>query len=406
MAIPTLRERLPRRVLRTCARVALSAGLLAAAAGCGSGNSATATGGSGVPELDLTAVRALPLEANDSLGVTANGVYTLADGGITGVDIHNGQQLWHIPSAGAPPEPGKIQVLDAGRVLLAGWQGTPGLTAYDTATGKQLWDTPAEQWFESDSTSGQFVHSDPRTGAQLWSVDPGTLGCATPLPKDLPALFDSDTPSLAEGPGVIVFRCATAAARTVVGGLDRASGSVVWHRELPEKGNFLRGPGRMAIVVTEGTIDTVDLADGKTLGTRKAASDKELRALLADGSSLTMDSYVIADDKNMRLQAPDGATRWTVPLDASKEEMQPLMVSSRDSAFLLMRESSGYKYWLVAYDTKSGKRTVVIGPGATAAGEKPSLTMNLDISRTRLYPAPWGLLVTGPDNGYATIPKR
>ncbi|MFF0632021.1 PQQ-binding-like beta-propeller repeat protein [Nocardia sp. NPDC004151] len=406
MPIPTLRERVPRRVFRACARVALAAGLAAAATGCGSSGSATITDGSTVPDVDLNAVKTLSLGPNESFGVMSTGVYTLADDGITRVDVRTGLQLWKIASTGAPPEQGKIQVLDRGHVMLAGWQDTPGLTAYDTTSGKRLWDTPAEQWFESDSATGQFVHFDPRTGAQRWSVDPGTLGCATPLPKDLPALFDSDAPSLAEGPGVVVFRCAAAGGRTIVGGLDRTTGSTVWRRDLPEKGNFLRGPGRMAIVVTEGTVDTVDMADGASLGTRQAASDKEFRALLADGSSLTMDSYVIADDTNMRLQAPDGTVRWSVPLDATKEEMQPLMVSSRNAVFLLMRENGGAKAWLVAYDTKNGKRTVVLGPGPTAAGEKPTLTMNLDISRTRLYPAPWGILVTGPDNSFAAIPKR
>ncbi|MFD7846544.1 PQQ-binding-like beta-propeller repeat protein [Nocardia sp. NPDC059764] len=406
MPIPTLRERVPRRVLRACAHAALAAGLAAAAAGCGSSGSASTTDGSTVPDLDLSAVKTLSLGPSESFGVTSTGVYTLADDGITGVDIHTGQQLWKIASTGTPPEQGKIQVLDSGRVLLAGWPGTPGLTAYDTGTGTRLWDTPAEQWFESDSATGQFVHFDPRTGEQRWSVDPGTLGCATPLPKDLPALFDSDGPSLADGPGVVVFRCAAAGGRTVVGGLARTTGSTVWHRDIPEKGNFLRGPGRMAIVVTDGSIDTVDMADGSSLGGRKASSDKEFRALLADGSSLTMDSYVIADDKDMRLQAPDGSVRWSVPLDAHEEEMQPSMVSSRNAVFLLMREGSGSKAWLVAYDTKNGKRTVVLGPGPTTAGEKPTLTMNLDITHTRLFPAPWGILVTGSDNSYAAIPKR
>ncbi|MGW4355934.1 outer membrane protein assembly factor BamB family protein [Nocardia sp. NPDC004582] len=406
MPIPTLRERVPRRVFRACARVALAVGLSAVAAGCGSSGSAAIADVSTVPDLDLSAVKTLSLGPSESFGVMSTGVYTLADDGITRMDVRTGLQLWKIASTGAPPEQGKIQVLDRGHVMLAGWRGAPGLTAYDTSSGKRLWDTPAEQWFESDSGTGQFVHLDPRTGEQRWSVDPGTLGCATPLPKDLPALFDSDVPSLAEGPGVVVFRCTAAGGRTVVGGLDRTTGATVWRRDIPEKGNFLRGPGRMAIVVAEGTVDTVDMADGTSLGSRKAASDKEFRALLADGSSLTMDSYVIADDKDMRLQAPNGSVRWSVPLDASKEEMQPLMVSGRNAVLLLMRENSGAKAWLVAYDTKNGKRTVILGPGPTAAGEKPTLTMNLDISHTRLYPAPWGILVTGSDNSYAAIPKR
>ncbi|MVU76581.1 PQQ-binding-like beta-propeller repeat protein [Nocardia sp. ET3-3] len=402
MPTSTLRERLPQRTLRAAVTVAVLAG----SAACGSHDSSTDSAKPVVPDLDLGAVKALTLDANDSFGVMTNGVYTVAGQDITGVDIHTGQKLWHISSP-TTPDKNKIQVVDSGHVLVVGAKDAPGLTAYDTGTGQQLWSTPAEEWFESDDSTGQFVHNDPRTGAKRWSVDPGTVGCATPLSKDLPALFDLDVPSLAVPPDVDTFRCAAPNGRFVVGGLDRTTGATAWHREVPEKGSFLRGPGRIGTVEIDGKLETIDMGTGKSLSSRKPSSDKELRIQLADGSALTLDSYVMADNKNMRLQEPDGTTRWTVTLDP-KEESQPLMASSGNAVFTLVgeRADSSYKAWLIAYDTKDGKRTVVAGPGPTAAGEKPTLTMNLGAVDTGIDPASWGLLVTGPDNGYAVIPVK
>ncbi|MFE3194544.1 PQQ-binding-like beta-propeller repeat protein [Nocardia sp. NPDC059240] len=401
MPIPTLRQRLPRRALTTIASAVCATTVLV---GCGSHDSASNADRPSVPNLKLDGVQALNLDANESFGVMANGVYTVTGHEVTGVDIHTGQKLWQISSPTALDKD-KTQVLDAGHVLMVGGKDQPGLTAYDTATGQVLWSTPAEQWFEADESTGQFVHNDSRTGTQRWSVDPGTLGCATPLSKDLPALFDLGVPSLVESPSVDVFRCASPNGRFVVGGLDRATGATVWHREVANKGSFLRGPGRIGTVRTGDTLETVDMATGKSLGSRKPVSDNELHIFLGDGSALTLDSDVIAEDKDMRLQEPDGKIRWTVPLDP-KEESQPLMANSGNAVFTLVRQraDSSYKAWLIAYDAKDGKRTVVAGPGPTATGEKPTLTMNLGAVDTGLDSGPWGLLVAGPDNGYATIP--
>lgn len=395
------------------ARAALTASVLAGAVSCGSDDATTNPGKPSIPDLDLAAVKTLALDANESYGVMANGLYTVVNGDVFGVDSRSGQKLWWIQSPTTPVDKDKIQVLDSGRVLLVGWKDSPRLTAYDSGTGLQMWHTPAEQWFEADDSSGQFVHNDPRTGERRWSVDPGTVGCSTPLSKDPPALFDTDGATLTEPtgvldperPGVDVFRCAAPNGHYVVGGLDRTTGATAWHREVPEKGSFLRGPGHIGTIKTGGTVETIDMADGKSLGSRKPSSDKELHIPYADGSALTLDSYVIADDKEMRLQEPDGKTRWTVPLD-TKEEMQPLMVSSGNAVFTLMRQraDSDYKAWLIAYDTENGHRTVVVGPGPTAAGEKPTLTMNLNAVGTQVRSAPWGLLVAGPDHGYAAIP--
>lgn len=402
----TLRERLPRAAFTITTRTALAATMLVGAVGCGSHGSDSDSGGRSVADLDLGAVQTLRLDANDTVGVTSTGVYTVADGKIYGVDYRSGAKSWQIQPPTAPVDKDRIQVLDTGKVLLAGWQGTAGLTAYDADTGVQLfWSTPNDEWAEADDATGQFVHTDPRTGQQSWTVDPATVGCATPLSKDSPALFDSDVATLAAGPGVDIFRCPAPGGRYRIGGLDRASGKAVWQREVPDERSFLRATGRIGLVVSDGSVETIDTSNGKSLGSRKPASDKEFRIPQPDGSALTLDSYVFSEDKEMRLTEPGGATRWTVPLDATKEQIQPLTVSGGNAVLALMQErSDAKKTWLLAYDPKNGKRTVVIGPGPTAAGEKPTLTMGLEVTGTRVYDSPWGVLVAGPGNTYATIP--
>ncbi|MGW4248815.1 outer membrane protein assembly factor BamB family protein [Nocardia sp. NPDC004722] len=397
------------------ARAALAAAVLVGAAGCGAHDSAAAADRPSVPNLKLDAVRALTLEPNDSFGVTADAIYTVANGDAFGVGSGSGAKLWWIQSPTKPVDKDKIQVLDSGRVLLLGWKDQPGLTAYDASTGLQMWHTDAEQWFEDDESTGQFIHRNPRTGEQSWSVDPATLGCATPLSEELPALFGTDVvdlterPSLidtAERPGIEVFRCATPGGKFAVGGLDRATGSTVWHREVPEMGSFLRATGRIGTVISGETIETVDLTTGHSLGSRKGNPDKELRITQPDGTALVLDSSVMSEDKEMRLLEPDGTTRWTVPLDPHREELQPLMTSAGNAIFAVMRQPADpdYRSWLLAYDPRTGKRSAVIGPGPTAAGEKPTLTMPLNLAHRTVHPAPWGVLVAGPDNTYATIP--
>ncbi|WP_162958351.1 PQQ-binding-like beta-propeller repeat protein [Nocardia yunnanensis] len=417
MPIPTLRERLPRRALTSAARAVFATTVLVGTMGCGSHDSRSDPSRPTVPNLKLDAVKALTLEPNDEFGVTSDAIYTVENGDVYGVDGHSGLKLWWIKSPVTPVDKDAIQVLDSGRVLLLGWTDHKGLTAYDAGTGLQMWHTDAEQWFEDDESTGQFIHRNPRTGEQTWSVDPATLGCATPLSEELPALFGTDVvdlterPSLidtAERPGVEVFRCATPGGTFAVGGLDRATGSTVWHREVPELGSFLRAAGQIAVVISGDTIETVNMTTGHSLGSRKGHPDKELRITQPDGAALVLDSSTLSEDKEMRLLEPDGTARWTVPLDPKREELQPLMNSAGNAIFAVMRQQADpdYRSWLLAYDPRSGKRSVVIGPGPTAAGEKPMLTMPLNLAHRTVHPAPWGILVAGPDNTYATIPVQ
>lgn len=411
MSSATLRERLsriaPDNIVRAGVRVALAAAMLATAAGCDSHDSPAPGGTTQAGDLNLGAAKTLHLDANDDWDVIAPGVFTLTNGRLDGLDVASGHQLWSIPPSGEPIDKDKFRVLDSGRVLLVGHRNSPGLTAYDTATGAQIWSTPAEKWRADDHSSGQFVHSDARSGAQSWTVDPGSLGCSTPIAKDLDFARDPDGVGLVAAPGVVIFRCPATGGRFVIGGLNEATGAAIWHRDVPDQLSYLRsrtGSGRIATVASGDTLETIDAATGRSLGSRTGASDNAFRFPLSDGSAMVLNGEKLADAKEIRVEEPSGGTRWAAPINTGGEQVRPQLTSAGNTILATMTQSSDAKTWLVSYDAKTGKRTVVIGDGPTAAGEKPILTMALNELDLATYRASWGVVVVGPDNTYAVIP--
>ncbi|MEU6581306.1 hypothetical protein [Nocardia sp. NPDC046763] len=81
-------------------------------------------------------------------------------------------------------------------------------------------------------------------------------------------------------------------------------------------------------------------------------------------------------------------------------------MSSGNAVFTRIRQSTDHRARLIAHDPKNGHRAVVLGRGPTAAGEKPALTMNLDVPNAHVCSAPWGVLVAGPGDSYAVIPAE
>ncbi|MTJ62028.1 PQQ-binding-like beta-propeller repeat protein [Nocardia seriolae] len=383
-------------------RAALAAAVLVVVAGCGAHDSHARPG-----DPNLAAAKELHLDANEARDAIATGVFTLANGRIDGLDVASGHKLWSIQPSGAPIDTEKFQVLDSGRVLLVGNRKTPGRTAYDTATGAQLWSTPAEEWRENDHSSGQFVHSDPRTGAQLWTVDPATLGCATPIAKDLDFLKDPNGVGFTDESGVEMFRCQASGGLFVIGGLDAATGATIWRRDVPDRLGYLHsvsGPGHIAIIASGNTLETVDTATGRSLGSHAGVVQDTFRLPLSDGSAMLLKGEELSAVREIRLEEPDGRARWTVPIKADGEQVDTNPAGIGNTILTTMSQRSDSKTWLVAFDAKTGKRTVVIAEGPTDAGEKPILTMPLDTSLLNVYPASWGVMVADRKGAYAVIP--
>ncbi|WP_433202025.1 PQQ-binding-like beta-propeller repeat protein [Nocardia sp. CA-107356] len=352
---------------------------------------------SDTPALNLSSIKPLDIGPHDAVGFTATGLYTVTDDRLTGIDPRSGKPQWVMQRPGLRPDSKRISLLDKGGVLLVGWQGETGSIAYAADTGRQLWTTPDAEWYEYDDGGTQLVRNDPRTGTRRWSVDPATLGCAIPLPPDTSLMFPVQDLSL--------FRCpldTDLEGEQLVGALADDTGALLWKRQVPDRRSFTRGPANVATVRQGTEIETIDAVSGQVIG-RRSGPDSEWRFPLHDGSALAMDSSTLKEDKELRLEETDRHIRWTVPLRPTEEEVIPW--AAADNVILgVLREVSGNDYWVVAFDTRTGERTVVAGPHDTRSGAKPLLQMSVDFQGTLLKSAPWGALIPGKNGTFAIIP--
>ncbi|QIS14601.1 PQQ-binding-like beta-propeller repeat protein [Nocardia arthritidis] len=381
----------------SCA-LALSAVVLVA--GCGSqSGTAEPTGSADVPALDSARIQKFDLGKYDAVRMTAAGIVTITGDGLNGYDPRTGEQRWTIRRDGAQVDQQSIWLLDSGHVLLVGWKNVPERIAYDTDSGRELWPTMNPSWSEADVIAGNFVRNDPRTGQRSWSIDPATVGCAVPLP---------DKPTLFESRDVLLFRCPSKVGNDNdmrdlrIGALAKDTGKVLWQRQLEGDQSIARGPSNVLDVRLGDKADTVDVRTGAVLGTRKRP-DSPWRYPLPDGSALAMDSVNLVEDKEFRLVAADGSVKWTAPLQAGEQTLPGPAAQNVILGTMRQRQGDPKATWILAWDLRTAKRTVILGPDTTAQNESPSLRFPVAVD-TPLEVWPWGVAVKGTDGSFAVIP--
>jgi len=215
--------------VRVLARVVVGVALALTMAACGLG-APDAQGPGGPPDapvLDLAAIRTLEVGAHREIGVTETGLYTVTEDAVVGF-APDGTRQWTLRKDGARPDTDRVRPVLFQPVLLVGWEGTPGLVAYSTETGEQLWSTAAEEWTQGDTADGTVTFADARTGTQAWSVSLASFGCP-PTEDALVPVWIRD---------VVLIRCHTATgpdgkgADQWVAALDPRDGAVRWQRQL------------------------------------------------------------------------------------------------------------------------------------------------------------------------------
>ncbi|AXK88418.1 PQQ-binding-like beta-propeller repeat protein [Nocardia farcinica] len=390
--------------MRVLARVVVGVALALTMAACGLG-APDAQGPGGPPDapvLDLAAIRTLEVGAHREIGVTETGLYTVTEDAVVGF-APDGTRQWTLRKDGARPDTDRVRPVLFQPVLLVGWEGTPGLVAYSTETGEQLWSTAAEEWTQGDTADGTVTFADARTGTQAWSVSLASFGCP-PTEDALVPVWIRD---------VVLIRCHTATgpdgkgADQWVAALDPRDGAVRWQRQLTGGDHVaVESRNTLAVKLSSGETDVLDITTGEPLARRPAAPGSRYRLPRPDGVSLVMDSTTLAENTAMRLEEADGRVRWTAPLD-EREEVLPLTAAVSSNVLLAtMRKRLGDNaVSLVAYDMGDGTRTLVAGPGPSVRDEQPTLTMAL-ARRDNPTMAPWGLLVPGADGTVAVVPAE
>ncbi|MBF6354707.1 PQQ-binding-like beta-propeller repeat protein [Nocardia higoensis] len=391
--------------IRDAARVAVAAALAAALAACGSG--AAETGGtSGPPDapiLNLSGIEKIDLGTYRDIGVTENGLYTVTEDAVTGFDP-TGARQWTLRKDGMAPDPERVQAVPYEAVLMVGWDEAPGLVAYSTETGEELWSTQAPEWHQVAVTDGRVSFADAYSGRQRWSVELASFGC--PVTDDpLAPVWIRDA---------VLVRCYTAVGADGrgtdqwAGALNPADGTALWQRRLTGSENVaVESRNTLAIEHEGGDTEVVDLTTGTAIARRPAAPGSRYRLPRPDGISLVMDSTTLSDNTEMRLQEADGRVRWTAPLDAAEEVLPLTTVVSGNVILATMQRTSGDRTAsLLAYDMTTGARTLVAGPGPSVRDEQPLLRMSVRRQQVRTQSAPWGVLVPDEDGSVAVVPAE
>ncbi|TQM31417.1 PQQ-binding-like beta-propeller repeat protein [Nocardia bhagyanarayanae] len=385
-------------VARVLVAIALTAGLTSC-----DPETPPAIAPSDAPILDLEGIVRLEIGPYEEIAVTQSGIYAIIGDAVVGIDPRTGDRRWTLRRPGTRPDAKRTKTVPFRDVLLVGWQDVPGLVAYDAESGEELWSTSAEEWYEGDAVDDRFVFHNPRTRALRWAVDAAALGCAVPLPKDfLTLLWIRD---------VVIFRCGT---RTepdgtpidqIVGTLSPETGAVLWQRRLAGRDTLALETTSTASILSGAEREIVDLRTGEPIA-RRGDDKGRYRLPRPDRSALVMDSTTLADNTAMRLEELDGTVRWTTALERD-EEVIPYSATSSNVTLASMRKRLDHysEISLLAYDLRTGERTLVAGPKSSVRGETPILTMALDHSEPPSV-APWGLMVPGANGSIAVIPAR
>ncbi|WP_040797444.1 outer membrane protein assembly factor BamB family protein [Nocardia higoensis] len=392
--------------IRSAVRAVAAAALAATLAACGLGAAHTEGGPSGPPDapiLDLAAIEKIDVGDHRDIGVTESGIYTVTQDAVVGFDPA-GDRQWTLRKDGDRPDPERVEPVLFEPVLLVGWENTPGLVAYSTETGEELWSTQAQQWLQGEIVDGRVSFADAYSGKQRWSVELASFGCPhsddplTPVWIRDAVLVRCFTSTGADGRGADQWAAA----------LNSIDGTTLWQRQL-SGGEHVAVESRntLAIAHEGGDTEVVDITTGASIAHRPAAPGSRYRLPRPDGVSLVMDSTFLDENTEMRLEEADGRVRWTAPLD-EREEVLPLTPAVTGNVLLakMQRKSGDKSVSLLAYDMTTGTRTLVAGPGPSVRDEQPILTMS--VRRQKVWPqtAPWGLLIPGEDGSVAVVPAR
>ncbi|WP_084495049.1 outer membrane protein assembly factor BamB family protein [Nocardia shimofusensis] len=391
--------------IRGAVRAVTAVALAAMLAACGSGAAET-EGSSGPPDapiLNLSGIEKIDVGDYRDLGVTEHGLYTVTDDAVIGFDP-TGAQQWTIRKEGAQPDSERVEAVPFEPVLLVGWENAPGLVAYSTETGEELWSTPAREWLQGDIADGRVSFADAYSGEQRWSVEMASFGCPHSDDPLVPVWIRD----------AVLIRCFTttrsdgSGADQWAGALDPVDGTVLWQRQL-SGGEHVAVESRNTLAIKHdgGETEVVDITTGAPISYRPAAPGSRYRLPRPDGISLVMDSTMLYDNTEMRLEEADGRVRWTALLD-EREEVIPLTTAVSGNVILatMQRRSGDRTVSLLAYDMTTGARTLVAGPGPSVRDEQPILTMS--VRRQKIWPesAPWGLLVPDEDGSVAVVPAE
>jgi len=389
--------------IRDAVRAVAAAALAATLAACGLGEARTESpsGPPDAPILNLSGIEKIDVGDYRDIGVTETGLYTVTEDAVIGFDP-SGAQRWTLRKDGAQPDPKRVEPVLFEPVLLVGWENSPGLVAYSTETGEELWSTPSQEWFQADLADGRVSFADAYSGQQRWSVELASFGCPHSDDPLIPVWIRD----------AVLIRCYTTTdadgkgADQWAGALDPIDGTVFWQRQLAGGEHVaVESRNTLAIKHNGGDTEVVDITTGTPISHRPAAPSSRYRLPRPDGFSLVMDSTVLADNTEMRLEEADGRVRWTAPLEGEEEVLPLTAAVSGNVVLATMRRRSGDEAGsLLAYDMTTGERTLVAGPGPTVRDEQPILTMSVRRQQVRPQSAPWGLLVPDEDGSVAVVP--
>lgn len=386
-----------------CAVAAAALAVTLAACGQGAATPESPGGPPDAPILNLSGIEKIDVGDYRDIGVTETGLYTVTEDAIIGF-APSGAEQWTLRGDGARPDPERVAPVLFEPVLLVGWENSPGLVAYSTETGDELWRTPSDEWHQGDIADGRLSFLDAYSGAQRWSVELASFGCPHSDDPLVPVWIRD----------AVLVRCYTTTgaddkgADQWAGALDPIDGTVLWQRQLTG-GEYVAVESRNTLAIKHdgGDTEVVDITTGAPISHRPAAPGSRYRLPRPDGVSLVMDSTVLADNTEMRLEEADGRVRWTAPLEG-EEEVLPLTAAVSGNVILAtMQRRSGTKVGsLLAYDMVTGERTLIAGPGPTVRDEQPILTMSVRQQQVRPESAPWGLLVPDEDGSVAVVPAE
>lgn len=360
------------------------------------------------PTVDLSRAHALDVTGLHNLGATAAGIFATKGRVLVDIDPDTGAVRWSTSRPGSAPDPllwnhnntfsATGVEADNGRVLLTAWDYWRGVRAYAADTGRLLWSTSDSSWEEypgSFEDTREFFRNDPHSGKREWSVAYSHLGCMSPSTDAVllgglhAAMFQC--PSVAQS--ATSPSAGTIGRAVIVGALDPATGRPLWKRQLSSGALLSLTQGDIAVVGLSLTdYQLLDAATGTVVGHFNDTGDPEF---LAGGYALTVSKTAL------RLTGPDGALRWTRQL-RPWEDVRDRVATANAIVTVI---GHGQQAWVIAYDIKDGRRTVVAGPGPTPDGENPTLTLNVTTNTNLgLQALPWGVLIPTTDPTVGVIP--
>jgi len=281
----------------------------------------------------------LPGAAEQTPALNDSKLLVATDQQIVALEREDGGDLWSIDL----PRPARQPVTVAAdaslmTVPLAAQQGTPGLVAYDTETGDEVWTngtlsprataiadgTVYATGYKQDGNTGVLRGLDVSDGSQLWEIE----------------LDSPDTPPVIADAGVLVGDGGTLAVYDPTDGTRQQS--------LGQFGERIEAPPAVAgetvfVTASDGTINAVSVANGDRLW-------RQNTGVVADtGISIGRETVVAAatnlPDASLAgivaYKRSDGTARWEHAIEGFDAYPSTPPVLADEAVYYVSNESSG-----------------------------------------------------------------